>query len=120
MEVDMFHQRAPLAFAVNSLVDIHDAELRDPGEAACFAELQGVLRKFGLEKKYGVTLLHKHFDLAADEILVEHTDIENRTLVSRPEKVASIPDQNLIEVTWSLDSDEVMGVCSGRCFYNQN
>jgi hypothetical protein len=108
----------PLAFATNSLRDIHEVSSRSPAEDGCFAELKEVLRRHGLEKKYGITLLHKHFDLRDDEILVEHTDIGQRTLVSKPMKVGSVPTQNLIEVTWSLDNDLVVGNCRSHCYYD--
>lgn len=110
----------PLAFAVNSQPDIHVAGTRNEKEAAAFAEMREVLKKHGLEAKYGLTLLHKHFDLAPDEILVEYTDIENRTLTSKPTKLDTISSQSLIETTWALDSDVVMGHCVTQCYTGGN
>jgi hypothetical protein len=108
----------PLAFAVNHLLDIHDVEARNENETVAFSEMREVLRKYGLEKKYGITLLHKHFDLAEDEVLVEYTDIENRTLTSMPIKVGTIPSNVLIETTWTLDQDIAMGNCITVCYYD--
>ena len=110
-------ETAPLAFAVNRLSDIHLIDRRLPTDDPCIAEIKAVLKRHGLDKKYGLTLLHKHFDLAADEIMIEHTDLANRTLVSRPEKADAFPEANLMEVTWSLDSDTLMAGCIWKCFY---
>lgn len=111
---------SPLAFAVNKQPDIHDVEFRQESEANAFREVRDVLRRHGLDKKYGITLLHKHFDLADDEIMVEHTDLENRTLTSKPAKIGDVPTSNLVEVTWSLEEDKTMGVCIWRCYYDAN
>jgi hypothetical protein len=108
---------ALLAFAVNRLTDIHVTPRRIADDDACIAEIKAVLKRHSLDKKYGLTLLHKHFDLEPGEIMVEHTDVRTRTLTSRPEKAGSIPEENLIEVTWSLDSDTLMAGCMWKCFY---
>jgi hypothetical protein len=110
----------PLAFALNSQPDIHDAGTRSDNEVAAFSEMREVLKKYGLEAKYGLTLLHKHFDLDEDEVLVEYTDIENRTLTSKPTKIGMIPSHSLIETTWALDKDVVMGHCMIVCFTGGN
>ena len=113
-------QLSPLAFSVNKLVDIHDAQRRLEAESEAFSELQAVLKKHGLEKKYGITLLHKHFDLNDDEIMVEYTDMTNRTLISKPEKLGTVPSENMVEVTWSLEDDTTMNLCVWRCYFNPN
>jgi hypothetical protein len=107
-----------LAFSVNKQKDISVAGRRSPSEAAVFAEVTEVLKKHGLEKKYGISLLHKHFDLEADEMLVEYTDIENRTLISKPTKINSIPTENLIETVWCLDEDTAALACVVFCYGN--
>ena len=111
---------SPLAFAVNSQKDIHQVDRRLDAEAAAFSELRSVLERHGLERKYGITLLHKHFDLAEDEMMVEHTDVASRTLISRPAKIDSVAPENMIEVTWSLDRAATAGVCVWRCYYDAN
>ena len=110
----------PLAFAVNRQPDIHETDARTESEAAVFLEIKGVLKKYGLETKYGLTLLHKHFDLAEDEILIEYTDVENRTLTSKPTKIGTVSSNSLIETTWALDQDVVMGHCVNVCYTGSN
>lgn len=114
----MSQSATPLAFAVNRQKDIHEAEPRLESEIAAFIELREVLVRHGLDQKYGLTLLHKHFDLAENEVMVEFTDLKTRTLTSKPTTIDAIPESNLREVTWSLSNDTVMGACVQRCFFN--
>ena len=108
----------PLAFAVNNQTDINDIEVRSETEAPAFSEIREILVKYGLERKYGVALLHKHFDLAEDEMLVEFTDLEARTLISKPIKIGAISSTSLIETSWMLGYDVVMGNCVTVCYYD--
>jgi hypothetical protein len=112
------HRALPLAFSVNRLTDIHSVEHRLESEAGAFAEISAVLKKYGLERKYGISLMHKHFDLADDEVLIEYTDIDNRILTSKPVKRGEIVLETAIETQWSLDHDNVMSVCVGFCYSN--
>jgi hypothetical protein len=108
----------PLAFAVNNQTEINYVEARSEKEAPAFSEIREILSKYGLERKYGIALLHKHFDLAEDEVLVEFTDLEARTLTSKPIKIGTIPPTSLIETSWMLDHDVVMGNCVTVCYYD--
>lgn len=108
----------PLALAVNNLNNINDVERRLESEAGFFTEVRELLKRHGLEKKYGLALLHKHFDLDDDEVLMEYTDLENRMLVSKATKRTEISFVNAIETVWSLDNDNVTTGCAVFCFYN--
>jgi hypothetical protein len=58
----------PLAFAFHKLKYIHETPPRQESDDACFQEIKEVLKRHGLEHRYGLTLLHKHFELSDDEI----------------------------------------------------
>jgi hypothetical protein len=45
-----------------------------------------VLKKHGKWDRLGVALLHKHFDIAGDEVLVEYSNKEERILTIKPIK----------------------------------
>jgi len=111
--------KIPLAFAANRQPDILDAAVRSEKDACVFLEIREVLKKYGLERKYGISLLHKHFDLADDEILLEHTDLETRTLTTKPTKLGAVPPGSLIETLWMFDDDVVMGNCVVVCYAEQ-
>jgi hypothetical protein len=113
-------QSNPLAFAANRQADIDNAGRRVEADAKMFAEVAAVLKKHGLEHKYGIALLHKHFDLGEDEMLVEFTDIENRTLTSKPVRIGSIPTENLVETNWCLDADTAVSICVTFCHFSQS
>lgn len=69
----------------------------------CLAEVHAVLAKHGMDARFGVTLLHRHFDLEHGERLVETIDEDTRTLTIRPvgsgELEAAEPSQ------WALTPD---------------
>ena len=105
----------PIAFAANRQADIHDAEKRVASDAAMFSEVAAVLRRQGLQDKYGLTLLHKHFDLHDDEQLVEFTDVQNRVLTLKPMRIGEIPRENLTETNWCLNDNSVVSACVVFC-----
>ncbi|AJT64543.3 hypothetical protein T261_2872 [Streptomyces lydicus] len=47
-----------------------------------------ILEKHGNLERFGLCLLHEHFPLAADEILVEAADAESRTFQTRVEEAS--------------------------------
>ncbi len=51
-----------------------------------FAELTN---RHGKTERFGVSLLHRHFDLAPGEVLVERVDQESRTLTIRAEQTGT-------------------------------
>lgn len=73
---------APTQWA--DLKDIHEVEPLHEADYDCLTEVRDVLKKHGKQQRFGVALLHKHFDMDEDEILVEHTDVANRVLTIRP------------------------------------
>ncbi|MGH1432566.1 MAG: hypothetical protein ACRBB4_15795 [Neptuniibacter sp.] len=81
-------------------------------------ELGSVLKKHGREEKFGVCLLHKHFDLKDGERMVEITDDENRTLVSRITKSEEKLTADVIETQWRFPKGiQAVTVCEKVCDY---
>ncbi|MEU9125631.1 hypothetical protein AB0C96_38365 [Streptomyces sp. NPDC048506] len=64
----------------SSLPRFEEAEPLGPQDAAFVQDLVAVLEKHGNLERFGLCLLHDHFPLAADEVLVEEADVEARTL----------------------------------------
>ena len=75
---------------------------------AVFAEIRAVLDRHNALNRFGVTLLHEHFEIADDEILLESCDPVSRTLVTRPVKKVDFAGEQLLETNWTLD--EPLGV----------
>ncbi|MFF7978342.1 hypothetical protein ACFZDK_04305 [Streptomyces sp. NPDC007901] len=63
-----------------------EAEGLGPADAEFVRDLVGVLAKHGNLDRFGLCLLHDHFPLAEDEVLVETNDPRARTLSIHVEK----------------------------------
>jgi isocitrate dehydrogenase kinase/phosphatase len=73
----------------------HIADVRpiDDQDADCLEEVRLVLQKHDALERFGIALLHSHFDLAEDEMMLETTDAERREHTVRPVR-RSYPDDN--------------------------
>lgn len=58
----------------SSLMDIDEVELLGDRDHEVLTDRREVLRKHGAMDPFGVYLLHKHFDLNENEVLMESTD----------------------------------------------
>lgn len=103
--------------ALNDLKDVSEVPPIGEADKICMAEIKEVLKKFGKLDRFGITLLHKHFDLTDDEILVESIDEVNRVQVIRPMKKeeADKLDGELLETMWSLQDNSTLMACRIKC-----
>jgi hypothetical protein len=72
----------------------HIADVRpiDEDDAACLEAVRHVLAEHGALDRFGIALLHSHFDVADDEMMLETTDAELREHRVRPVK-RSYPEE---------------------------
>lgn len=63
-----------------SLPDINDVDPLSPADHACIEEIREVLLRRGCLQRFGLMLLHRHFPLSDDEILVESIDVQTESL----------------------------------------
>ncbi|MGQ8365472.1 hypothetical protein [Glaciecola sp. 1036] len=82
----------------SSLKDIDDVEPLNEKDYSVLTELREVLLKHGYINRFGIKLLHRHFDISQDEIIMENTDVESRVSVLSVEKDSS--KENTIETMW--------------------
>lgn len=104
-------KETPLA----QLSDIDDVAPLSNVDKPCLDEIRAVLAKHDALQRFGITLLHEHFEVAEDEILVETIDAKTRTLTSRPEKVSELSNYNAVETSWRLDDLTAMASCRKVC-----
>lgn len=97
------------------LPDIYDVSPVGPNDEACFAELREVLARHGALQRFGVTLLHQHFDMGEGEILVESIDVENRVLTLRPRPISYTRGGISVETSWRLDDPIAQRRCETQC-----
>lgn len=70
-----------------------------------FDEIREVLKKHGALNKYGINLLHRHFEISPDEILKEYCDKENRTLTLKVVKRADLSNEKHVYTSWDLSTN---------------
>jgi hypothetical protein len=102
--------------------DVHDVEPLSDRDSECLSEIRNVLIRHNSIDRFAISLVHKHFDLAPAEQMVEFTDIEARTLTIKP-----IPESqglNTLETTWKFSKESTaaqpLTVCVYRCFFNRD
>jgi hypothetical protein len=111
-------KRGSLCFALkeariqmNKLPDISEVEPLTEEDQPMIHDLVAVLRKHNALHRFGITLLHQHFDTSDDEVLVEATDVEKREQIIVPMARSAIAEMPAIETAWRLDSGEATMSC---------
>lgn len=108
--------------AYEALKDINEVEPLTDEDHATLQMVREVLRKRNAIDKFGVTLLHDHFEIGDDEILVETTDIETRVQTIKPYRNEELKEANLgeeayIQTNWRFDANDPKNLmCLGVCF----
>ena len=88
------------------LKDIDEVRPIDASDAECLEELRRVLEKHNRLRRFGVSLLHRHFDVADDELMLETTDVEKREHWVRPVKKSELKESGIEPRTTILGFDE--------------
>ncbi|MCH8549477.1 MAG: hypothetical protein LAT80_11420 [Balneolaceae bacterium] len=90
----------------NALKHIADVKPIDESDAECLEDIRQVLIKHDRLERFGVSLLHSHFELHDDEILLETTDLEKREHWVRPVTKAFLKENNITAQTTIVGFDE--------------
>jgi hypothetical protein len=86
---------------------IDDVATLSSKDQAVIDQVRQVLEENGALDRFGLTLLHSHFDLGPDEVLVETVDAESRTLTIRPrDKAELMQKSDPIQTSWRLDGPD--------------
>jgi hypothetical protein len=99
---------------LNSLRDINDVTPLTETDQPMVEEIVAVLKKFDALDRFGLTLLHQHFSVSADEVLLETTDIAARTQLIRPVPKSTLEFEDYVETSWRLDTGQPMMHCVCR------
>lgn len=84
-------------------------------DQAFFDEVYEVMKRHDKIKRFGLTLLHHHFDIKDGETLLESCDEDNRTLTLQPvEKNKLSKGSSLLETNWRFDNDQTL-LCIQYC-----
>jgi len=100
-----------------SLEDIDNIEPLNGTDEPCLKELYEILKKYGKQHRLGVALLHKHFELRDDEIMLETSDHQKRELVSAPVSLGAAGSGNVgtIFALRGGDCVDTMAHCHQYC-----
>jgi hypothetical protein len=80
------------------LVDVDDVNPVGDQDYVVLEEIRQVLAKHGSTKRFGICLLHRHFDVAPGEVAVEYTDTANRVSTVRVEQHG--PEGDYLQTMW--------------------
>lgn len=105
--VELLHERKKM----KTLPDITEAKPLGSADKPLVDELVALLKKHNALDRFGITLLHQHFPISEDEVLVENVDTGARTQLIRPMKKNELGSLNYTETSWRLDSGEPMMAC---------
>lgn len=108
---------APLQWS--RLSDISEVKPVDDDDAECLSEIRDILKRHGKLDRFGVALLHSHFDIGEDEIMLETNDEKSRTLITRPVKQSEDVNSN-VGTIWVLTEGDITAAsrCYQRCAKN--
>ena len=95
--------------------DTGHVELLSLADESCLREVREVLKKHNALSRFGITLLHQHFPVADDEVLLETCDPETRTLTIRPTKTEQLINPIETSWYWRNDTPEVLLACDKLC-----
>ena len=101
----------------STLKNIDDVKPLNDDDTDCLIEIRHVLKKHGMLDRFGIALLHSHFDLANDEIMLESTEEDDsRTLITKAVKQSEAGGIN-VGTIWMLREGEVttMSWCRKYC-----
>lgn len=90
----------------SSLKDIDDTRPVGEADFECLRDIREVLKRHGALDRFGVALLHSHFNLNSDEVWLEECDEENRILVTRPVRETDAGEGN-VGTIWHLRDDDI-------------
>lgn len=98
------------------LLDINDVPpFRPEQDQPIFDEIKAVLTKHNALSRFGVCLLHRHFDVNEGEMLLEECDSITRTLTIKPVVLSQKPDLNFMETNWRFDVEGASQACTLIC-----
>jgi hypothetical protein len=105
---------SPMQWSTLPDMDRMDHDL-NASDADCLADIRNVLARHGKLERFGITLMHKHFEIGDDECLVETIDVHTRTLTVRPYPKSDLAQA--VQTQWGLASHDPLQWCKQQCYY---
>ncbi|EGE59907.1 hypothetical protein RHECNPAF_178008 [Rhizobium etli CNPAF512] len=102
----------------SSLPDVDELEPVGDRDHAVLAEMGEVLRRHGYTQRFGICLLHRHFELGDDEVALEVTDVEARVSTVMVIKKSDDGSTDRLETMWRFKhtgDTEMVTKCEKTC-----
>jgi|CXWL01.1.fsa_nt_gi hypothetical protein len=99
------------AAALASLRHVSEVEPLADKDRPLVDDLIRVLKKHNALDRFGITLLHKHFEMTEDEMLLETTDLATRIQTIQPVKKSELEGLDAIVTAWRLDTEGPLMNC---------
>jgi hypothetical protein len=96
---------------LTSLLDVRDVVPLDEDDRSLLHDVADVLRKHNAIERFGLSLLHRHFPIGDDEVMLETTDVGNRTQCIRPVPRSYVASLDYTETAWRLDTGQAILGC---------
>ena len=87
------------------------ASLLSNSDNECIKDIVNVLKKHNCLDRFGLTLLHSHFDLEENEVLAETNNPICRTLLVEPIEKNDLENFNYYETAWRFDDGQPTPTC---------
>jgi hypothetical protein len=84
----------------NSLKDINGISGNLPADDLVLSEIAKVICDAGAQERFGITLLHKHFDVAASEVAVESVFPQEKMSYVSVFNRESLPEGEIFPTVW--------------------
>lgn len=113
-------QIQPMQWASIPYMGDADLEVFTDEDAACFKDIRDVLMKHNALHRFGMFLIHQHFEIADDEEMMECTDHDGRTLTIVPRKKSAIDRSVTVPTNWVFTTSEEVAIACCTCARNEN
>lgn len=98
---------------------VNDVEPLSDKDHELLSKMRDLLLSHDAVDRFGVHLIHKHFDLGDDEVIVEYTNEEERRQTTQVEKRNDLFSRGKpLETQWRFNRESASMVCVSYCDYN--
>ena len=101
-----------------NLLDVDEVEPFCQKDEIIFKEIREILERHSALNRFGINLLHRHFDLQEDECILETTDAESRRQIIEVTNAAVLQNGRVIETQWAFNDNGTVA-CRGFCHYDR-
>lgn len=104
-----------IAMAYRNLTDIDEVPPLTEADRECLSEIREVLKRHERLDRFGVMLLHTHFPILDDEVLLETCDVDQRRLTLEVAPKTVLQSREIVPTSWRLRDDATLTGCYQAC-----